>query len=75
MCNCRNYLKVFWKSTITTRPDNNTDNLGNNQSPKIDELRSKIAQLPRGDDLLSIEEFINPIKEVIDNNDDDSLIS
>jgi hypothetical protein len=65
--------KCFWKSTITTKPDNNTCDLGNTESPEIDELRSQIALLPGGDDPLSIEEFINPIEEVIDDNDDDTM--
>ena len=65
--------KCFWKSTITTKPDNNTCDLGNTESPEIDELRSQIARLPGGDDPLSIEEFINPIEEVIDDNDDDTM--
>ena len=65
--------KCFWKSTITTKPNNNTCDLGNTESPEIYELRCQIARLPGGDDPLSIEEFINPIEEVIDGNDDDTM--
>jgi hypothetical protein len=63
--------KCFWKSTITTTPNDNTDNLESVQDLDMDELRAQIAQLPRVIDPLSVEEFIEVPEEVIDDNDDD----
>ena len=64
--------KCFWKSTITTKPNDNTDNLESSvQDLDIDELRAQIAQLPGMIDPLSVEEFIEIPEEVIDDNDDD----
>jgi hypothetical protein len=63
--------KCFWKSTITTKPDDNMDNLESVQDLDMDELRAQIAQLPRVIDPLSVEEFIEVPEEVIDDNDDD----
>jgi hypothetical protein len=63
--------KCFWKSTITTKPDDNMDNLESAQDLDMDELRAQIAHLPRMIGPLSVEEFIEVPDEVIDDNDDD----
>jgi hypothetical protein len=66
---------VLWKSTITTKPDDNMDNLESTQDLDMDELRAQIAQLPRMIDPLSVEEFIDVPEEVIDDNDDDITVA
>ena len=67
--------KCFWKSTVIPNPQGINSNISIEDQGEINELQAQIASLPGVKDLMSIEEFIQPVDEIIDDNDDDIIAS
>jgi hypothetical protein len=67
--------QCFWKATIIKRlvPIDNVE--PDDTSAEIDELQAQIASLPYIDDYMSVQEFIDPAEELIDDQDDDIMAS
>lgn len=62
--------KCCWKSTVVKKSVGQ-EIVENNQQPDRDELQAQIQELPGITDRLSINEFIQPADEIVDDEDQD----
>ena len=66
--------KCWWKSTVVKKPVGQ-EIVDDNQQPDRDELQAQIQELPGITNRLSINEFIQPAGEVVDDEDQDIFAS
>lgn len=66
--------KCWWKSTVVKKPVGQ-EIVEDTQQPDQDELQAQIQELPGIADRLSINEFIQPAGEVVDDDDQDIFAS
>jgi hypothetical protein len=68
--------KCFWKSTVLKKPtDQETRPIEDSEEEQRIELQAQIEALPGIIDTLSINEFLEPIEEEINDNDEDIFTS
>ena len=67
--------QCFWKATIIKKPVVIDNVEPEDTSAEIDELRAQIASLPYIDDYMSVQEFVDPADELIDDKDDNIMAS
>ena len=66
--------RCFWKSTVFKKPVN-IDILDSDEQADRDVLQAQITELPMIEDPLSLNEFIDPLWEVIEDNNTDIFTS
>jgi hypothetical protein len=68
--------KCFWKSTVFKKPANQeTRIIEDSEEEQRTELQVQIIALPGIIDALSIDEFLEPLEEDINDNDEDIFMS